>query len=323
MAYGQKISPSAEDIATFIEQTAKEPEPETPIKEAEMLVLDLKNFVTDVFEVIEKTKVEAPAPPSVSALQKKRQALIDDGHPLTPEGFLNAAKTGNRQLILRYLDAGMNVNVRSAAHQTALHFAVVGEQLDMVQMLLTYGAKPNSRNTRGDTPLHLAVTQQDPYATALLLHNGAQPNLANRQGWTSLHLAATDGAAEIFALLEDKGGDINRQTRVGMTPLMLTLWKGHTRLAMYLLGIEAQTTQTDPHGNDAFLLAIIHNQPKIVDIFLRRGADPNAINKRGWSALDIALNDQNFTIANLLYAAGAKTPGLERTPGALLNPNPR
>ena len=104
-----------------------------------------------------------------------------------------------------------------------------------------------------------------------------------------------------------------------MTPLMITVWKGYDALAVYFIEHGADITPRDPQGNNAFLLAVTHNRPALVKLFLEKDSDPNDMNGRGWSAIDIALESQYPQIANMLYAAGAKAPGLSRTQGAILN----
>lgn len=287
---------------------------------AEEITVDLDNFVEETLQIIDVARIKREtAPPPLTVVQQRQKDLEDDNHPFTPEGFLNAAKEGNEKLLLRYLEADMKPNAQVSSGQSALHFAVIGNRLDIAQMLLSYGANPDIQNTRGDTPLHLAVERNKPYMVALLTTEGANTNQANRDGWNPLHLAAYNNYAEVAALLLEKGAKLNQLNRVGMTPLMITVWKGYDALAVYFIEHGADITPRDPQGNNAFLLAVTHNRPALVKLFLEKDSDPNDMNGRGWSAIDIALESQYPQIANMLYAAGAKAPGLSRTQGAILN----
>jgi DNA-binding protein H-NS len=55
------------------------------------------------------------------------------------------------------LENGANVRaVSTLGKETALHFAVVGGDLDCIDLVLIYGALPNACNAAGQTPMHLA-----------------------------------------------------------------------------------------------------------------------------------------------------------------------
>ena len=310
---------AAEQDAT---QAANTPDATTEedIADVDQIAIDLDNFVNETLQIIDVARIKREtAPPPLTIVQQRQKKLTDEGHPFTPEGFVNAAKEGEEKIVLRYLEADMSPNQKVSTGQTALHFAVIGNRLDIAQMLLSYKADPNVQNTRGDTPLHMAVERNLPYMVALLTTEGANPNQTNRDGWNALHLAAYNNFAEVAALLIEKGAKLDVQNRVGMTPLMLAIWKGHDKLAIYFIAQGANITPRDPQGNNAFLLAVTHNRPRLVELLLKNGADPNDMNGRGWSAIDIALESQLPKVANLLYAAGAKAPGLTRTRGRILN----
>lgn len=310
-AQAQLLAPAPLKETASAENAPESKERDAP-PDAEILVLDLDNFVTNVFKIIKNTKLPKPENLPLYQQQQKQKALAEAGHPFTVDAFLNTSKAGELSLVLDYLDAGMDVHAKtSGGGTTALHFAVLGGMQTMVQLLLRHGADPNTKNTAGETPLHLAVARKNSYIVALLLADGADANITNRQGWSSMHIAANDGSEEIFALMENQNGNINKPTRIGMTPLMLATWKGHTRLALYLIAIGADTTATDPQGNNAFLLAVTHERPQVVEFLLAKGADPNQRNMRGWSAIEIALKNDNLRLANVLYAAGAIAPDTE------------
>lgn len=295
-------------------------EDENGLPDTKQIVVDLNNFVNETLEIIDLARIRREkAPPPLTVVQQRQKDLVDSDHPFTPEAFLNAAKEGDEKLVLQYLKAEMPPNKQVSTGQTALHYAVIGNRLDIAQMLLTYNANPNQQDGRGDSPLHLAVERNLPYMVALLASQGGDTNLKNNDGWSPVHLAAYNGFSEIFALLLKHGGDINLKNRLGLTPLMLATWKGHQKLAAFLLEMGADTTPEDPQGNSAFLLAVSHNRIDLVKLMLQRGANPNTTNGRGWSALDIALESQFREIANMLYAAGAEAPGLARTQGRILN----
>lgn len=93
---------------------------------------------------------------------------------------------------------------------TPLHVAVIRNQKDVVNWLLTEGANIEARDLRGETPLHVATNKLNVPMINLLLLKGANINSQSQMGLTPLHLAATDGRPEsldVAKFLLEKGAN--------------------------------------------------------------------------------------------------------------------
>jgi uncharacterized protein len=75
--------------------------------------------------------------------------------------------------------------------------------LDILKLLLAYGADPNQRGINDYTPLHMAVSESNLPAIALLLAAGSDPHLRTRidDYETPREMAEKAGFHEITALL--------------------------------------------------------------------------------------------------------------------------
>jgi ankyrin repeat protein len=75
--------------------------------------------------------------------------------------------------------------------------------LDIIELLLAFGADPDQRGINDYTPLHMAVEERNPGALELLLAAGADPRLRTRidDGETPRELAQRSGLTGIVALL--------------------------------------------------------------------------------------------------------------------------
>ena len=85
--------------------------------------------------------------------------LHENNYPYTPDGYVNAARSGDLEVVQIYLDAGMNINARNALNQTAVLAAAISNQLDVVTLLIYRGANVNMRNSKNETPLILATAR--------------------------------------------------------------------------------------------------------------------------------------------------------------------
>lgn len=184
----------------------------------------------------------------------------------------------NMDMLKLLLDAGVNVNAMDNLHETALYKAAENGDIDAVRLLLDYGADVNLGR---ETPLIAALSDDSKNMHAivqLLIDNGADVHrCTDKSLWSTVMLAAVRHP-ECLPLLIDAGADINYVCR----------------------GI------TDYRQDTALLWAAEEGVTESVKILLANGADIHAKNKRGRTALDLAMTEQHTEIVQLLQAAGAK-----------------
>ena len=78
-----------------------------------------------------------------------------DSFGATP--LTRAALFGNTETAAVLLQAGANINAKTAnQNETALHHAVISNNISTLKLLLAYGANPHARNRGNETPLDLA-----------------------------------------------------------------------------------------------------------------------------------------------------------------------
>ena len=76
-----------------------------------------------------------------------------------------AALYGHTEIVEHILNEGFNVNLRDKGYRTALHYAVLGYQIKMTELLVSKGAKVDAigeiLDQNQSTSLHLAVRLGD------------------------------------------------------------------------------------------------------------------------------------------------------------------
>uniref|UniRef100_A0ABD2XQV5 Uncharacterized protein n=1 Tax=Trichogramma kaykai TaxID=54128 RepID=A0ABD2XQV5_9HYME len=148
---------------------------------------------------------------------------------------------------------------------THLHVACFYGYDDIVEKFLEAGQDPNYLwSSTGDSPMNLALESKHLNAACLLLKHGADPNLACN-GFTPLHwIMLLRTSFEVSLVLESffdicddlkKSVQINAQDEWGQTPLFLALARHHSR--------------------------------EVVELLLRRGANPHLVNENGLSSVDM------------------------------------
>ncbi|KAI1132547.1 ankyrin repeat-containing domain protein [Nemania abortiva] len=158
------------------------------------------------------------------------------------EKLLVTAQSGNVGEARSFLGQGGDPDVKSSDGWTLLHHAVKAGHLDMVELLLNYGAVtvpttrlgpvqpslgfssvtgayPHGRSSDGSTPLHYASQTGQDQIVQLLLEYGADANSKDASGSTPLHKAAEKNHVAVVRLLLDSNADPEAIDNSGSTPL--------------------------------------------------------------------------------------------------------
>lgn len=142
----------------------------------------------------------------------------------------------------------------------SLHQAAAAGDLQHVLDLLAAGAHVNAPDAEGCCALHLAAAQGHlPVVNALISHQ-ADVNATNLQGWTPLFKAVYNhemdcGFAPVVQALLEAGADANHRIFFGLTPLMLAAGGGEAAVCAVLLNAGADLQATNEGGRTALAMA--------------------------------------------------------------------
>ena len=85
---------------------------------------------------------------------------------------------------------------------SAIHLAAFYGHIEVIELLVDYGANVNEANSSGYMPLHVACQNNKVEAVSKLLQLGANPCLRNQvSSWVPLHEAAWNGCIECNGLI--------------------------------------------------------------------------------------------------------------------------
>ncbi|HEV2209860.1 MAG TPA: ankyrin repeat domain-containing protein [Verrucomicrobiae bacterium] len=175
--------------------------------------------------------------------------------------------------------------------------------LDLVALLLQYGADPNlkvdANNPGGggvpddNTPLLVATHHQLPQIVKLLLAAKANPNVPSFIGATfPLHYAVAE-PTNVEMLLSAQA-QVDARDKAGETPLHWAAGAGLSNSAALLLEHGAAINAADNNGNTPLHFAVAAKRTAMVDFLLGKGANPNLPNRDGSTPLDWAKNGTGY-----------------------------
>ena len=134
----------------------------------------------------------------------------------------DAAQRGDVEEVRALLQKGADANGAQTDGLTALHWAAMNNDLEIIELVLYAGAavRPLTR-LGGYTPLHLAARNGNAEAVSRLLEAGANPNRFTTTGVTATHFAAQANSSLAIVALAQHEADVDaRDTFSGRTPLM-------------------------------------------------------------------------------------------------------
>ena len=191
----------------------------------------------------------------------------------------------NTQNVRILLDARADVNRASSAGHTPLHIAFTKSNIDIVTLLLDQNADVNSMNSCHQTPLHIAVNTGEEPIIQNLLSWKADPALNDEVGNTSLHLAVKSELASKPGFL--KAGACVTVSDWSLFPAPYS--PCHIQLVQAIIDHGADMNAVNRRGQTALWFACCSGQKGFVKILLDKGANPNIVDKNGESCLHAAV----------------------------------
>ena len=204
------------------------------------------------------------------------EMLLDagaDSNAALPSGetpLMTAARTGNAEAVRLLLEHDADLDAKEGAHgQTALMWAVAQRHPAVVRVLLEQGASVHDRSNAYPQVVSSAGNA-DPRGVFEVMQGG----------YTPLLFAARQGDVDSARLLLAAGADVNVAAASGTSALVVAAHSGHGDLAALLLQAGADPGAADA-GYGALHAAVLRADVKLVQGLLARGADPDAVLKRG------------------------------------------
>ena len=224
--------------------------------------------------------------------------------------------------------AGANVNAANDYGVTPLWEACNNANAAMVEKLSKAGANPNATlPATGETALMVCANTGNAEAVKSLLGHGADVSVKEKQkGQTALMWALEEAHPDVARLLMEHGADVRAKSKGGFTPLLFAARVGDIGSALVLLEAGADVNEAmpappapenpgdraasfapapeavSPGAMTPLLLASASGQEALAIFLLEKGANPNAREQSGATALHYAVLKGITTLNGVVFA---------------------
>jgi ankyrin repeat protein len=290
----------------------------------------------------------------IARLLVERGADVNQLNSLGETALMAAASRAHPEIVALLLENDAQTDIQNTqpsrgygnpewpAGATALHTAAYGgygtpeNSLEVVRLLIDYGAALNIEDTEGRTPLDVAepqiaellreagaqegagqsalnaqvisaIGEGDVSALETALNEGADPKSESSPGRPALYLAARRGNAEAVSLLIDAGADVHADTVDGAI-LVTAADEGHLEVVKILLDAGADINATGrswAEDDTALYAAVLWKHPEVARLLVERGADVNQAGSLGEAPLIVAVGRSQPDLVRLLLENGA------------------
>ena len=215
-----------------------------------------------------------------------------------------AVRDRNLPLAESLIKQGANLRSRANHGKTALHYASLNEDVDMIELLLNNETSEimSLQDDHGQTPLHYAAKKNFTVGIEALAYEGFCLDIRDDYGLSPYHWAVIAGHSSATNILLDIGVDIDSTSSDGRSALNWAASLGHSLIAKLLVERGANYMSTNLKGTQMAPLeeAAASGDLSTVQLLLDRGVDPNHRDCEGWSAIHWAAEEGHKSIVYLL-----------------------
>ena len=216
----------------------------------------------------------------------------------TPESsFIQAVKKENLAEVERFIDEGVDFELKDLNGYTPLMHAVKQQNTELVKLLAEYGANVDTSDGLEDTPLVWASSMKNEAIVKVLLGHGADPDKGN---FTPLMWAAYYGNLPLVKIFLESRANLNSRTNEGWTALMWAAERGNLQVIWELLKRGASVNMQNNNGQTALMLAAGRGKIGSVGLLLNKGGDAFVVDFNKKTAADYARFKQRNEVLQIL-----------------------
>lgn len=218
--------------------------------------------------------------------------VLDDSD--SAEVLYECALSDNPEMLLYFLEKGMNINKTVPSGYAPIHAATYARAINVLKLLVNLNVtNVNIQNeTYGFTALHMAALNGfDDCARIILQNPNCNQRISDKKGRLALHIAAQHGYPNVIEVLLEHGGvTVNSRTDYGATALHVAVLANQVETVKYLLARKDMDVEAVTLADETALhCAARSRSEECAALILERGIKSvNTRDRDGWTPLHYA-----------------------------------
>lgn len=221
------------------------------------------------------------------------------------EALLMAIQNGHTEAAILFIDTGEGLTFTDDNNATVLHWAAKAGLHDVCHKLLERGISQSAKDNEGQTALDWAIRGDDELTINLLLKVGSvnRQDTANIQ---SLHFSARTGDLAMLKEFHKQGSSLEVRDAKGQTVLFHAVKGKQYAIIDWLTDKDRANVQAvDSQGFTALHVAAQECDAKSAEILIDRSANVNALSNTKMTPLLCIPNSEGSRVLILLHEKGA------------------
>ncbi|CAC21249.1 11L protein [Yaba-like disease virus] len=219
----------------------------------------------------------------------------------------------NTDVLKTIIKKTYNINSKNKWGKTPLNFAVEKDNMNIIKILLHYGANPFTLSNNMDTLMHCFLNNINLFKKVkLLLDIGLDPNSKNIDGDSPLHkICSVNPSLETVSLLVSKGANVNSLNNDKNTPLHVYMYEYPDKFCksvfVFLLKKGANIHINNKYNKQPFNILSCNKEITIdlIELFIKKNVHVNNKNVYGYSPIHNFSNNPNIDIVKRWLDYGA------------------
>ncbi|XP_073678272.1 transient receptor potential cation channel, subfamily N, member 1 [Garra rufa] len=202
-----------------------------------------------------------------------------------------AALEGDENMLKFLYHCKASPNILDKMERSPLHIAAEQGHTNVVEILTEkFKSCVLARTKDGNTLLHIASQCGHPATALALLRKGVPLHMPNKSGAVCLHAAAKRGHTAVVKALLQKGAHVDATAKNGQTALHIAVENCKPQVVQMLLGFGAHVQLRGGKAQETplHIAARIREGERAADMLLKSGADVNAEQENGETAMHVA-----------------------------------
>lgn len=214
-------------------------------------------------------------------------------------------KCRNLPILKDLISKGAIIDTQDISQNTPLHYAILDDDMQRVQLLLQHGCDANIENEDGENSYSIAIKKNRRAIISMIEKSSVSITMDGDDMDAAFMRACKNGQRGVAEMLVRSGNiDITYVDDAGRTPLHYISRLGMTSLAKFCIDSGVAINYTDVNNQTALHFAASSYQKEVFKLLIQNGADASIADNNGVLPIHLITNRGQHDMLKLLLDSG-------------------